>query len=201
MEVPFKPPTDYYYSELAPIDEKICSLLAKRKELSNENPGYPNFDLISEWSQKFGLNEDWLRRIFAVCIIGEERFQPPVEPTGFLKFVPILKYLEKDNIMYSITHMKQYTNASIVFIETEVKTDEPFVRLGHAFFELKISPEFQCRLDSGSGRKNGIQHSFVVIPPLPDDVEGLEFLLTVKPHRETLAIQEVFLTETTVTIK
>jgi len=39
-----------------------------------------------------------------------------------------------------------------------------------------------------------------VIPPLPDEVDGLEFRLTVKP-REVPEIQEVSLTETTVIIK
>lgn len=35
------------------LDEEICSLLAKRKEQSNENPGFPYLDLIS--SGAFGL--------------------------------------------------------------------------------------------------------------------------------------------------
>ncbi|EHQ90718.1 hypothetical protein [Desulfosporosinus youngiae] len=63
--MPFHPPTDYYCQGLAPLDEEICSLLAKRKELSNENPGFPDPDLISQWSRTFGLKEDWLRRVFA----------------------------------------------------------------------------------------------------------------------------------------
>ncbi len=53
--MPFHPPTDYYCKELAPLDEEICSLLAKRKELSNQNPGFPDPDLIARWSQAFGL--------------------------------------------------------------------------------------------------------------------------------------------------
>lgn len=57
---------------VGPLDEVICSLLAKRKELSDENPGFLNSDLISKWGQKFGLNENWLRRMFAVYLHGEE---------------------------------------------------------------------------------------------------------------------------------
>lgn len=57
IRMPFRPSTDYYCEELAPIDE--------HKELSNNNPGFPGIEFISAWSQKFGLNEDWLRRIFA----------------------------------------------------------------------------------------------------------------------------------------
>ncbi len=199
MRMPFRPPTEYYCELLAPIDEQICALLAKRKEISKDNPGFPQSDSIAAWSQQYGLNEDWLRTIFAY-MYGEHHFLPQLEPAGFLKFVPILKSVEIDGVFYAVTHMKQYTNASVVYIENEVNTSEPYVRLGHASFELFISPEYQCRPDSGCGHKKGMQHSFVVIPPLPDEVDGLEFRLTVKP-REVPEIQEVSLTETTVIIK
>ncbi|HVJ50207.1 hypothetical protein [Desulfitobacterium sp.] len=200
MRMPFRPPTDYYCEELASIDEQICGLLAKRKELSNNNPGFPHLDRISAWSQQYGLNEDMILRLFGY-MYSEHQFVPLVEPAGFLKFVPILKSAKIDGVFYAVTHMKQYSNASVVFVETEVNTEEPYLRLGHASFELFISSKYQCRLDSGCGQKKGMQHSFVVIPPLPDEVDGLEFRLTVKPHREVPEIHEVFLTETTVTIK
>lgn len=183
MRMPFRPPTDYYCEELAPIDEQICALLAKRKELSENNPGFPHLDRISAWCQRYKLNEDLLRRIFGY-MYGEHHFLPQVEPTGFLKFVPILKSVEIDSVMYAVTHMKQYSNASVVYIETEVNTAEPYARLGHAGFELFISPEYQCRSNGGYGQKKGMQHSFVVTPSLPDDMTGVEFRLSVKPFRE-----------------
>ena len=46
-----------------------------------------------------------------------------------------------------------------------------------------------------------MQHAFVVIPPLPDEVSGIQFHLTVKPIREIPEIQEVSLGEISVTIK
>lgn len=200
MRMPFRPPTDYYCEELASIDEQICELLAKRKERSNNNPGFPHLDRISAWCHQYGLNEDMTLRLFGY-IYSEHQFVPLVEPVGFLKFVPILKFAKIDGVFYAVTHMKQYSNASVVLVETEVNTEEPYLRLGHASFELFISPEYQCRLESGCGQKKEMQHSFVVTPPLPDEVSGLEFHLTVKPHREIPEIHEVFLTETTVTIK
>lgn len=201
MRMPFRPPTDYYYEELVQIDEQICSLLSKRKELSNDNPGFPNLELISAWSQKFELNKDWLQRLFVAYMLNEERLQPLEEPKSFLKFVPILKSIEIDNMLYAVTHMKQYNNSSVVFVETEVNTDNSFVRLGHASFEMFISPEYQCRQSSGSGHGKGIQHSFIVTPALPDDVTEVEFRLTVKPFRENPEFQEVSFVETTITVK
>lgn len=196
----FRPPTDYYCEELAPIDEQICGLLAKRKELSNNNPGFPKLDRISAWSHQYELDEDWLRRIFAY-LYGEHHFVPQIEPAGFLKFVPILKSVEIDSVMYAVTHMKQYSNASVVYIETEVNSDEPYIRLGHVSSELSISPEYQCRFNGGSGQKKGMQHSFVVTPSLPEDLTGVEFRFSVKPYPLEPQIQELFLDESTVTIK
>lgn len=198
--LPFQPPTDYYCEELAPIDVQICEFLAKRKELSDDNPGFPHLDQIFAWSKQYGLNEDWLRRIFSL-MYGEHYLAPPVEPSGFLKFVPILKSVEINSVIYAVTHMKQYSNASVVYIETEANTDEPFARIGHTRFELHISPEYQCRLNGGYGQQKGMVHSFVVTPPLPDMVTEVEFNLTIKPLPEIPKIQEVSLEEKTVTIK
>ena len=89
--------------------------------------------------------------LFATYMHGEDRLLSPVEPAGFLKFVPILRSVVMDIMMYAVTHMKQYSNASVVYVETEVNIAEAFVRLGHASFELFISPEYQCRQSSGCG--------------------------------------------------
>lgn len=197
--LPFHPPTDYYCEELTPIDGQICELLAKRKELSDDNPGFPHLDQILAWSQQYGLNEDWLRRIF-LLMYGEHNMVTPVEPSAFLKFVPILKSVEINHVVYAVTHMKQYSNASVVYIETELNKNEPFARLAHNRVELYISPEYQCRQNGGYGQQKGMVYPFVVIPPLPDEVAGIAFNLTIKPFREIPEIQEVALEET-VTIK
>ena len=97
--------------------------------------------------------------------------------------------------------MKQYCNASVVYIETEVNTAEPYARLDHASFELFISPEYQCRPNGGCGHNKGMQHSFVVSPPLPDEVTEVEFRLTIKPLRDVPEIQTVALSELSLTIK
>ncbi|HZK54375.1 MAG TPA: hypothetical protein VFC84_09315 [Desulfosporosinus sp.] len=194
---------DYYCELLTPIDEQICALLAKRKELSNDNPGFPSLDLISAWCKQFGLNEDKMRRIFAS--MGNDptpTFLPheQIEPTEFLKFIPILKSVKVDNIIYAVTYMKQYKNASVVTIEAELNNSEGNVRLAYGGCELFISPKYQCQPSGGSGGSKGMQHSFVVTPSLPDDVTGLEFKLTVRPHpREEMTI--VTLAELPVTIK
>ncbi|HWQ43830.1 MAG TPA: hypothetical protein VN456_17615 [Desulfosporosinus sp.] len=48
--------------------------------------------------------------------------------------------------------MKQYSNASIVYVETELIASRRFVSLGYAGFELSIAPEYQCRQEGGVDR-------------------------------------------------
>ena len=198
----FQPPTEHYCESLAPIDEQICALIAKRKELSENNPGFPSLEFISAWCQRYELIETMTQSLFAT-MYNENHFSDhfQVEPTGFLKFIPILKYVEIDSVLYSVTHMKQYNNASVIYIETEVNNSEPYVRLGHAHVELFISPDYQSRQHQGSGHCKGMQYSFVVSPPLPDDITGLEFRLSIKPFPDITEMQTVALTEATVTIK
>jgi len=192
--------TDYYCESLTVIDEQICELLAKRKELSEDNPGLPSHDLISAWCKQYELDEEKIQRIFKI-MDSEHSFLPreQIEPAEFLKFVPIMKSVELDNILYAVTCMKQYKNASVVYIEAELNSTEENVRLEFSGFELFISPKYQCRPHGGSGQIKGLQHSFVVTPSLPDDVTGFEFRLTIRPHRDETKI--VTLAELPVTIK
>lgn len=198
----FQPPTEHYCESLAPIDEQICALTAKRKELSENNPGFPSLELISAWCQQYELNETMTQSLFAT-MYNEHHFSDhfQVEPTGFLKFIPILKYVEIDSVLYSVTHMKQYNNASVIYIETEVNNSEPFVGLGYAEVDLFISSDYQCRQHRGSGHEKGMQYSFVVSPQLPDEVSGLEFRLSIKPVHQIPERQTVAQTESTVIIK
>jgi hypothetical protein len=196
--MPFRTPTDYYCESLEPIDEQICELLGKRKELSNNNPGFPHPEKIASWCNENGLNKDLISSIFA-SLYHEPYFFPIVEPTKFLKFVSVLKSAKINGIMFTVTYMKQYQNASVVYIEAENDTKDRNVRLEHTQFELFISPDYNCRPDAGIGHNNGIQRSFVVTPPLPDDLVGVEFRLTVKPHLEEM--QSMSLNEFSVTIK
>lgn len=181
MQMPFRAPTDYYCEVLAPIDEQICALLAKRKELSQNRPGYPQLERISVWSQQYGLREDFVRMLFA-SFYHESSFLPRVEPTEFVKFVPILKSVEVDGVLYAVTHMKQYRNASVVNIETVIQEDETDDRFAPSLIELTISPEYSCRSEAGFAHKKGLQHSYVVTPPLPDDISRVEFCLNIKPQ-------------------
>lgn len=83
----FEHPTDHYDERLSSIDEKICSLLKERKELSNGNPGFPPDEAISNWAKQNGLYPDYLNSLFS-SMMDEDEFKPRVEPTKFKNIYP-----------------------------------------------------------------------------------------------------------------
>jgi hypothetical protein len=176
-QIPYERPTEHYDERLYPIDEQLCSLLKQRKDRSNNNPGFPPLEDISKWAEKYDLYEDLLRSIFGV-LINDDHFRPQVEPTNFQKFIPVLKSVEKEQCIYSITFIRQYANASVVNfnIDWESEEEDRF----NSFWELWIGEEYDCRETGGGGTERHINYNFVVSPPLPDDISGLNFIFREK---------------------
>ena len=116
--MPFEPPTEHYDERIEAIDEQICQLIKQRKELSNNNPGFPTKQLIANWAKKYNFYEDFLNSVFA-HFLNEEIYKPVVEPKGYLKNIPILKSFEKDDKFYSVTFIRQFENASVVHLNID----------------------------------------------------------------------------------
>nr|WP_259546527.1 hypothetical protein [Heyndrickxia oleronia] len=71
----FESPTEHYDEHIEEIDEQICNLIMKRKELSKNNPGFPTKQLIADWSIKYNFYEDFLNSVFA-HLLNEEIYKP-----------------------------------------------------------------------------------------------------------------------------
>ncbi|MFE7061776.1 hypothetical protein ACFVAD_06470 [Sutcliffiella sp. NPDC057660] len=175
-QIPFVRPTDHYDIKALPIDEKICALLKTRKEITLSKPGFPPLEYISEWSQKYGLYENQLNSLFSL-IMKEEHHRSIVEPTGFRRIIQILKSNEHEDKVYYISSIRQYDNASVVFLnmDWDENTDEEY---NPGFFELVIkgNEEYYCRMISGGGSPGHYYYNFIVDPPLPDDVLGMKMI-------------------------
>ena len=145
--------------------------------MSNNNPGFPPLEDISKWAEKFDLYEDLLKSIFG-ALRNDKHFRPQLEPTNFQKYIPVLKSVEKEQCIYSITFIRQYANASVVNfnIDWESAEEDRF----NSFWELSIGEEYDCRETGGGGTEGHINYNFVVSPPLPDDISGLNFLFREK---------------------
>lgn len=51
----FEPPTDHYDEQIEAIDEQICNLIKQWKDLSNNNPGFPTKQLITNWAKEYNF--------------------------------------------------------------------------------------------------------------------------------------------------
>ncbi|KMY51448.1 hypothetical protein [Peribacillus loiseleuriae] len=175
--LPFERPTNYYDERLFPIDEKICSLLNERKELSNQNPGCPPNEIISNWAGKYGFYEEYLQTLFST-MRQEDYFKPRIEPSEFIKHVPVFKTFENEGIMYTVTFVRQYSNASVIYLYIDWDaTNNALNDLdNHRFFELSIDDTFDCRSEGGGGTQGHISNNFIVSPPLPDHFSGIELV-------------------------
>jgi hypothetical protein len=176
-QLPFERPTDHYDERIQSIDEKICELFQKRKDLSDHNPGFPPFELISDWAKKFGLYEELLKSVFGT-LRNEEQFKPIIEPKGYKKHISVLKSVEKNNRFYTVPFIRQFENASVVqlTIDWNSTTETPGERPHHTFFELFIGDKYDCRMINGSGSSGHESNHFVVSPSLPDKLSGLDLV-------------------------
>ncbi|MCM2677614.1 hypothetical protein [Alkalicoccobacillus plakortidis] len=179
--VSFEPPTDHYDESIEDIDEQICQLVDERKQRSNNNPGFPPHKLISSWAKTYHFYEDFLNSLFSTMIF-EDQHKPVVEPKGFIKNIPILKAHEEKDVFYSITMLRQYKNASVLYLNTDKQI--PVEMLHHHelhddhILELFIEggeQTYDCQW-RGGGSGDHMSTTYVISPPLPDEGTGLKLI-------------------------
>lgn len=178
--MPFEPPTEHYDERIEAIDEQICELIKRRKDLSSQNPGFPTKQHITNWAKKYHFYEDFLNSVFADFLL-EDIYKPIVEPFGFLKNIPILKSFEKEGVFYSVTFMRQYENASVVHftIDKDDSDDENLRFREPILFDLTIEGieiDYDCRNEGGGGSGGHESYTFIVSPALPDDISNYKFV-------------------------
>lgn len=173
----FERPTEHYDQRLYQVDEQLCSLVKQRKEASNNNPGFPPLEDIAKWAEKYQLYEDQLRSIFDI-LRNEDDFRPQVEPIHFQKYLPVHKSVENDQCLYSVTFIRQYSNASVVNFNIDWDPDEEENSLYHRFWSLYLGEDYDCRQTGGGGTEGHISYHFIVSPPLPDDISGLDLVFS-----------------------
>lgn len=183
--MPFIRPTEHYDQRIVDLDEHICALIKQRKEISDNNPGFPPFEYIAEWANTYDLYEDFLKMVFGT-FLSDEHYKPMVEPIGFRKHIAVMQYLEKDDLFYTLTSVRQYSNASVVTLNIDwdmnTEMNPPFK---HSFIELYIAEGYDCRMINGGSSTGQAAYNYVISPPLDDDLSGvvLEFKEFSKPFK------------------
>lgn len=175
---PSRRSTDKYDERLFSIDEQLCELLKKRKDISTNNSRFPPKEVIANWAKKYGLYEDYLSSLFgSVGLV--DYFKPRVDPIGFRENIPVLKSIEINDCFYSVMFIRQYENASVLRLNVDWDgTDElPMdIHRQHPIFELFIKGEYECREDGRRGSTGTNTYNFIISPPLPDDISGIELV-------------------------
>lgn len=172
----------YNDSRLVTIDEQIFTLLQQRKEQAALTPGLPSDDTISKWAQQYGFDDTFLALFFQL-IKSEKYYTSKVEPSGFRHYIPVLKTVTKGERLYTVSYVRQYDNASVVqlLIDWDEQQEPQLTiqqKLERKHFGLYIDASYECR-SKGTGGSNGHESStYVVTPPLPDDLRGLHFVFT-----------------------
>jgi hypothetical protein len=177
--LPMERPTDHYDARLFKIDEQLCALLEERREISNQNPGYPPFKSIECWADRYHLYPDLLKSLFNM-LLNEEVYLPVVEPTGFRNYLPVLRHVEQDNQVYTLSGIRQYENASVVNLSIHgdcLERENEFMR-AHTYIELDLGEGYHCYVDQGASSGGNSVYNFVVSPALPDDLAGIAFVFS-----------------------
>lgn len=175
--LPFERPTEHYDERIVNIDEQICALLKQRKAHSDHNPGFPPFEYISTWAAQYELYEDLLKALFGF-LSNEEHFRPLIHPSGFRKHVPVLKSIEHGQFFYTLNSVRQYTNASVVTlsIDWDMSVDVYPSPQELKRYKLFIGEPYHCRMSDGGTSSGHGSYNYVISPPLPDDLTGIDFV-------------------------
>lgn len=176
--IPFERPTEHYDERVMPIDEQLSALLKQRKELSDNNPGFPPFERIAAWAEKYELYEDFLMAVFGT-LMSEERFKPVVQPENFRKHIPVMLSFEDGEFFYTLNSIRQYGNASVATfnMDWDATTEAPsHTHNRHDHFELFIGESYDSRMTTGGSTSGHSSYNYVISPPLPDDLSGIELV-------------------------
>jgi hypothetical protein len=168
---------DYYDERLLTIDGELCALLKKRKGIFGKQSGMPPSRFINIWAEQYDSDEYFLNVLFGV-ISQEDHTRQPIEAKEFIKHIPVLKSAEMESVMYSVTHILQYKNVSVLYFNqdwnganTVPDGHDPFMNL-----ELFINEKYDCQMIHGSGTDGHQCYTFNITPPLPEDIGGLTFV-------------------------
>ncbi|WP_407371703.1 hypothetical protein [Carnobacterium sp.] len=167
---------DTYYNEnILSIDKRLCELLNDRKKIVNRELIPPD-KVVSNLADEYGFQKEYLQSFFTT--IGmEDIFQPIVEPVQFRKYLPVLKTYENQGVLYTVTYIRQYINASVLYLHIDWEERDESIEFSYDpnLFDLFIDDTYICRSEGG-GTTGHMSSSYIISPSLPDDLNGIELV-------------------------
>lgn len=171
-------PNDYNKS-VKEIDEQLISLIAARQSLTKGKRSTPSYEQIKDWAQVYGVDEAEIGSLFHQ-LQSSSRPSFPNKLGQLLNVVPIMKKSTVDSCEYVLTHAMQHEYASIVFIEIKLLQDEKASEIHlkpNLTLEVTSEQPYSVRRYSGRGGGSKTELQFMISPPLPERIDGVEFSL------------------------
>lgn len=93
--------------------------------------------------------------------------------------LPIMKITRDGEYQYMLTHSMQHEKLSIVTAEIKVLNESAEYIHIEALLALVVKGKdrYEAKIHGGRGGNGETQLYFIVTPPLPEDLEGIEFSL------------------------
>lgn len=160
-----------YDKQIESIDQEICALIQKRKQVSNEQPTSPSPEKLNEWAHTYELEREMLNALFST-IESEGDFKPIVKPKGYLGTVPLSFMYEENEVIYSLTAIQSYKNASVLFFQVASNPQKCNLQETMSVFELNVlgTKAYVTQLTEGSGGDAMFNHRYVISPAIKEDV-------------------------------
>jgi hypothetical protein len=167
-----------YMDELQPIDRAIAELLAKREQCAQGKMFVPPRSLVEGWAKEFGMDPAllfWTFRHFT----PRRRVNGPVDLGELQGIVPLMQRKTVNGCTYTLTHVEQFLNGSIVNLIASLETPEAAqVSRLELHLTLAIKTErYQVMPYGTQGGGAQLTARFLVTPPLPTDMGKVEFAL------------------------
>lgn len=170
-----------YLMELVEDDERLCELIARRYLAGKDKEGgMPDEEHLVKWSKQFDLDIFYLKRFFSV-LMTPHWSRPFRDPIQLRTVIPLLRTAHQEGIVYQFTHMMQYENCSVVSLDIRIEDENSGQQLGMPELILALpGGGYHVQVTHSGGGGHRYAMSFTVTPPLPDEIDGVQF--TLEPH-------------------
>ncbi|MEK5252425.1 hypothetical protein [Paenibacillus sp. FSL E2-0201] len=177
--MPIRGVVNEYNDEVKKIDEQILTLIQERKAITGKKRFSPESELLEEWSTRFEMDTSQIVQYIHSLNEAVPRRKYWEEPGLLLGVLPIVKRIVFEDCEYTLTHAMQYETLSIVTVEIKyLKETVEHIHL-RAALTLEIISEavYEIQPHGGHGGGAHTQMQFLVSPPLPTDLDTVQFSL------------------------
>lgn len=124
--------------------------------------------------QKYNLSVMFLNSFFSTLYF-EDMHEPMIQLQNFIKNISIMRTKEVNDGFYSILWMRQFENASVVYLN--ISMSEGLHTKFHSLSITGTDEEFKCRSEGGGGSDGNVTYTYVVTPALSGDISRYCFVV------------------------